>query len=76
MKPAMPADRYGAVEWSFPEWSDQYDAETEGAAINFLKGGLVTADRLLTVSEGYAWEITTPEGGWGLDEVIKVSVAP
>lgn len=60
------------MEWSFPEWSDQYDPETQGRAINFLKGGIQTCDRLMTVSEGYAWEMCTVEGGWGLHEVIKV----
>jgi len=67
----LPDEWVAPLEWSFPEWSDQYNPENEGRAINFLKGGIVTCDRLLTVSEGYAWEITTKEGGWGLHEVIK-----
>ncbi len=39
--------------------------------INFLKGGIVFADRLLTVSPTYAKEILTPEMGFGLDGVLK-----
>ena len=25
----------------------------------------------LARAQGYAWEITTPEGGWGLDRVLQ-----
>jgi starch synthase len=40
-------------------------------AVNYLKGGIVFADALTTVSPTYAWEITTPEGGQGLDGVLS-----
>lgn len=36
-----------------------------------LKCGLVRADKLTTVSPSYAWEVTTPEGGFGLDGVFR-----
>ncbi|MBI4467535.1 MAG: glycogen synthase GlgA [Acidobacteria bacterium] len=39
--------------------------------VNFLKGGLVFADFVTTVSKGYAEEIQTPEYGHGLDGVIR-----
>ncbi|MEE9235466.1 MAG: glycogen synthase GlgA [Candidatus Acidoferrales bacterium] len=39
--------------------------------VNFLKGGLVFADFLTTVSRKYAQEIQTPEYGHGLDSVIR-----
>ncbi len=39
--------------------------------MNFLKGGLLFADYLTTVSRRYAKEIQTPEYGWGLDGVIQ-----
>jgi starch synthase len=39
--------------------------------VNFLKGGLLFADYLTTVSRRYAKEIQTPEYGWGLDGVIR-----
>ena len=37
---------------------------------SFMKGGLVFADRLSTVSPRYAYEITTPEFGAGLDGLL------
>jgi starch synthase len=40
-----------------------------GGDINFLQAGLRYADRLTAVSPRYAWEISTPEGGFGLHEV-------
>jgi len=39
--------------------------------INLLKGGLVTADLLSTVSEQYAREIQTEEFGCGLEGVLR-----
>jgi len=39
--------------------------------VNFLKGGLLFADYLTTVSRKYAEEIQTPEYGHGLDGVIR-----
>jgi starch synthase len=38
---------------------------------NFLKGGLVFADALTTVSRKYAEEIQTAEFGWGLEGVLS-----
>jgi starch synthase len=39
--------------------------------VNFLKGGLLYADYLTTVSRRYAQEIQTPEFGNGLEGVIR-----
>ncbi|HEV8383697.1 MAG TPA: glycogen synthase GlgA [Candidatus Acidoferrales bacterium] len=39
--------------------------------VNYLKGGLVFADWITTVSPRYAKEITTPEFGHGLDGVVR-----
>jgi len=39
--------------------------------INFLKGGLVFADKLTTVSPTYAQEIMTTEQGFGLEGVVR-----
>lgn len=43
--------------------------ESYGEA-NYLKGGIVYADAITTVSKSYAYEITTPEGGEGLDGLM------
>ena len=39
--------------------------------LNFMKGGLVFADLLSTVSRTYAQEIQTPEFGYGLEGVLQ-----
>jgi starch synthase len=39
--------------------------------VNFLKGGIVYADAITTVSRGYAREIQTPEFGCGLDGLLR-----
>lgn len=39
--------------------------------LNFLKGGIVFADKITTVSEHYKREILTAEGGSGLDIVLR-----
>ncbi|RZC84762.1 hypothetical protein C5167_047547 [Papaver somniferum] len=66
----LPAEWHGALEWVFPTWARTHALDT-GEAVNIMKGAIVTADRILTVSKGYAWEITTVEGGYGLDGLIS-----
>ena len=44
--------------------------ESYGEA-NYLKGGVVYADAITTVSETYAYEITTEQGGEGLDGLMR-----
>src|SRR5438309_1410476 len=39
--------------------------------LNFLKGGILYADRITTVSEHYRQEILTPSGGCGLDGLLR-----
>ena len=39
--------------------------------LNFLKGGILYADKITTVSEHYRREILTPAGGHGLDGVLR-----
>jgi starch synthase len=39
--------------------------------LSFMKAGLTSADALTTVSPSYAREILTPEGGAGLDPVLR-----
>jgi starch synthase len=43
--------------------------------MNLLKGGIVFADSITTVSPTYAEEIQTTEGGFGLDTTIAVRAA-
>ena len=44
-------------------------------SIGFLKAGLFFADAITTVSPRYAAEIATPEGGMGLDGLIRARAA-
>jgi starch synthase len=39
--------------------------------VNFLKGGILHARRVITVSPTYAQEILTPAFGYGLDDVVR-----
>jgi starch synthase len=38
--------------------------------LNLLKGGIVYADKITTVSPNYEKEIQTPEGGFGLQDIL------
>ncbi|XP_028116734.1 granule-bound starch synthase 2, chloroplastic/amyloplastic-like [Camellia sinensis] len=42
-----------------------------GEHFNIFAAGLKTADRIVTVSNGYAQEVKTSEGGWGLHGIIN-----
>jgi starch synthase len=53
----VPLHRLPAVAWR--------------GALNLLKGGILTARLLTTVSPTFAWEITTPEGGFELDPILR-----
>jgi len=53
-----------------PEWYTPKYLEFHGQ-MNLMKGGLVFADYLSTVSPTYAREIQTPEFGFGLEGVAK-----
>lgn len=46
-------------------------ATPTGACLNFLCGGITTADALTTVSPTHASEILTPEYGKGLDTLLR-----
>jgi starch synthase len=54
------------LDWRYftPDWLEFY------GKINYLKGGLVSADALTTVSPTYAQEIQTPDFGYGLEGVL------
>lgn len=48
------------------EWQLMQDGD-----INFLKGAVIYSDMVTTVSETYAGEICTPQGGEGLDGLFR-----
>lgn len=48
-----------------PAWSEHY------GKLNVLKAGILSADRVTTVSPTYANEIRTPAGGLGLDGPLR-----
>ncbi|MGH7297266.1 MAG: glycogen synthase GlgA [Polyangiaceae bacterium] len=57
-------------------WSEMRpDSLEDHGAVNPLKGGLYHATKLTTVSPRYAEEIKTPEGGAGLDVVMRFRAA-
>ena len=47
------------------------DDPQEGACMNVLKAGIEYATKVIAVSPGYAWEIGTDEGGWGLAHTVR-----
>lgn len=53
-----------------PGWFKSTGLEFYGQ-VSFMKGGLVHADRLTTVSPRYAREVQTPAFGCGLDGVLR-----
>ncbi len=68
---------YQGLFWHFDwhllniDWSNFTPAGLEFyGKINYLKGGLLCADAITTVSPTYAKEIQTPEFGHGLDGVL------
>ncbi|GMH34036.1 hypothetical protein BSKO_01870 [Bryopsis sp. KO-2023] len=67
----LPGEWYGALEWQYPPEERQGSYEEEGRSVNTLKAGLSTADRILTVSPGYAGEIQSPMGGCGMEYIIS-----
>jgi starch synthase len=57
-------------------WSElRADSLEDHGAVNPLKGGLYHATKLTAVSPRYAEEIKTPEGGAGLDAVMRFRAA-
>lgn len=53
-----------------PEWFTPSGLEFYGH-LNLLKGGVITADMLTAVSDVYAHDILSSDGGCGLDAVLR-----
>ena len=66
----VPGEWYNCLEYQFPEHMRAHELDL-GLVVNILKGAIATSDRVLTVSEGYANEITTPLGGKGLEVMLE-----
>lgn len=55
------------------DWGLYYGAGFErNGAINHLQAGISSADMITTVSPTYAYEIQSPEGGFGMDGLLRV----
>ena len=66
----VPDNWYGALEYQYPTHMRAHELDL-GLVVNILKGAIATSDRVLTVSQGYAYEITTPEGGKGMEGLLQ-----
>ena len=62
---------YMLFELGLPASTFTIDGVEYYGQIGFLKAGLQHADRITTVSPTYAKEIQTPEGGMGLDGLLR-----
>ncbi len=65
----FPARVFGRT--NLPDELNNIDGLEYYNQINLLKGGILFADRVTTVSPRYAQEIQTPEFGCGLDGVVQ-----
>lgn len=57
---------------SYYHHSDRMQDSRYSHLVNLLKGGIVYADFVTTVSPNYAKEVLTPEGGRGLESVLNL----
>ncbi len=66
----FPAASFPALK--LPAGAYAIDGVEYYGGVGYLKGGLQSADAITTVSPAYAQEICTPEGGMGLDGLLRV----
>ncbi|MDF2618380.1 MAG: glycogen/starch synthase, ADP-glucose type [Xanthobacteraceae bacterium] len=65
----FPAHMFGML--GLPPHAFAVDGVEYYGMVGYLKAGLQLADRITTVSPGYAGEILLPEGGMGLDGLLN-----
>jgi starch synthase len=63
------ADRFAALGLHSRYWAP--DALEHWGDVNLMKGGIIFADQVTTVSPNYAREIQTPQFGAGLDGILR-----
>ncbi len=69
----FPAHIFGWLD--LPPQAFALDGVEYYGGVGFLKAGLANATALTTVSPTYAEEITTPDGGMGLDGLLRTRAA-
>ncbi len=65
----LPRDSMDGLQ--IPQESFHIDGSEFFGQLNLLKGAIAAADRVTTVSPTYAEEIRTPQGGQGLDGLLR-----
>ncbi len=69
---AAHAGRYGLETFGGLDLAPRHlDAVQHDGHLSVLKGGIVSADAVTAVSPTFAAELCTPEGGFGLHEVLR-----
>ncbi len=63
------SDHFGAIGLHSRYWAG--DAVEHYGDVNLMKGGIILADQVTTVSPAYAREIQTGEHGAGLDGILR-----
>ena len=67
-----PLDEFGLL--GIPDHYKEHfflDDPFGGECMNCMQAGLRLATKVIAVSQGYAWEITTDMGGWGLAPLLR-----
>jgi starch synthase len=67
-----PLDEFGLL--GLPDHYKEHfflDDPFGGECMNCMQAGLRLATKVIAVSAGYAWEITTDMGGWGLAPLLR-----
>ncbi|EFQ24202.1 glycogen synthase (ADP-glucose) [Aminomonas paucivorans DSM 12260] len=63
----------GLDGWGFPKTCFSIEGLEFYGHVNLLKGGILAADAITTVSPRYSWDVQTHDGGMGLEGVLYAS---